>query len=142
MLIGIAMQEVEQFVEGLITSHCHLLGDLGFGDAIDRKDVDIDTPHIVAVFTLNQCGTAIDNLSKAPGIVGIGLNTQGLQGLWQPLTGMHHETVVVGTGHTDVHVIVPGDKPLVPDSAQHSTSPTVVSDVMRLTDTVYRQEYL
>jgi hypothetical protein len=55
---------------------------------------------------------------------------------------MHHETVVVRTGHADVHVVVPGDEPLVADGTQHGACPTVISDVVRLADTVYRQEYL
>jgi hypothetical protein len=55
---------------------------------------------------------------------------------------MHHETVVVRTGHADVHVVVPGDETLVADGSQHGACPTVVSDVVRLTYTVYRQQDL
>ena len=55
---------------------------------------------------------------------------------------MHHKTVIVGTGHADVHIVVPGDEALVTDSPQHSACPTVVLDVVLTTDTIYRQQDL
>ena len=142
MLIGVAMQEIEQFVERLVTGHGHLLGEARGGDAVDGEHVDIDACYIVAVCALYQGGAAVDNLPEAARVGGRGLDAQGLQRLGQPLMGMHHETVVVRTGHADVHVVVPGDEPLVADGTQHGACPTVVSDVVRLTDTVYRQQDL
>jgi hypothetical protein len=56
--------------------------------------------------------------------------------------GMHHKAVVVGTGHADVHIVVPGDEALVTDGTQHGACPTVVLDVVLTADTVYRQKYL
>ena len=142
MLIGVAMQEIEQFVEGLVTSHSQFPGHLGFGDAVDGEHVDIDTRHIVAVRTLNQGGAAVDNLAEATWIGGRCLDAKGFERLGQPLMGVHHETVVVGTRHADVHIVVPRDETFVTDGAQHRARPTVVSDVVRLTDSVYRQKYL
>ena len=142
MLLRVAMQEVEQFVEGLVTGHSQFLGHLGFGDAVDGKHVDIDARHIVAMGTLYQGGAAVDNLSEPTRRGGRCLDAKGFARLGQPFVGMHHETVIVWTGHADVHVVVPRNEALVADGSQHRARPTVVSDVVRLTNTVYRQEYL
>ena len=142
VLIGVAMQEIEQFVECLVTCHRQFLCHAGSGDAVDGEHVDINTCDIVAMGTLNQGGAAVDNFSEAARIGGRRLDAQCFERLWQPLVGMGHETVVVGTGHADVHVVVPGDEALMPHGAQHGARPAVVSDVVLSTDTVYRQKDL
>ena len=69
------------------------------------------------MLTLYQRGTAIDNLAKATRVTGVCLDRQGLERLRQPFVGMHHQLVVVRTRHTDVHIIVPGNKALVANGA-------------------------
>ena len=88
------------------------------------------------MLTLNQRGTAIDNLAKAARIMGVGLDRQGLEGLWQPFVGMHHQLVVVRTRHANVHIIVPGNKALVANGAQHGACPAIVGEMMFATDLV------
>ena len=56
--------------------------------------------------------------------------------------GMEHKAVVVGTGHADVHIVVPGDEALVTNSTQHAACPTVVLDVVLTADTIDRQQDL
>ena len=142
MLVRVAMQEVEQFVAGFIACDSQSFHQGVGGHAVDGEHVDIDASQIVAVRTLNESSAAVDNLAEAAWVGGRCLDAKGLEGFRQPFLGMHHESVVVGSGHADVHVIVPGDEALVTDGTQHCARPTVVSDVVRLTDTVYRQEYL
>ena len=142
MLIGVAMQEIEQFVAGFIARYCQPSHQGIGGHAVNGEHIDIDTSQIVAVRTLNQGGAAVDNLAEATWIGGRCLDAKGFERLGQPLMGVHHETVVVGTRHADVHIVVPRDETFVTDGAQHRARPTVVSDVVRLTDSVYRQKYL
>ena len=142
VLIRVAVQEIEQFVEGLVTRHCQSLGHLVTGDAVDGKYVDIDAGEVVAVGTFDECGAAVDNLAKASGVGGGGLDAQGFEGRRQPLVGMYHKTVVVGTGHTDVHIVIPRDKAFVTYGSQHGASPTVVLDIVLTADTIDRQQDL
>ncbi len=142
MLIGITMQEIKQLVECLITGHTQTLHQPITCHAINGKHVDIDTSYIVAMFALDKCGAAINYLSKTSRIVVVSLNAQGFQRLWQPLVSMHHKTIIIRTRHTDIHIIVPRDEAFMTNSTQHGTCPTIVPDVMLLTDMVYRQEYL
>ena len=136
------MQEIEQFVAGFIARYCQPPHQGIGGHAVDGEHVNIDASQIVAMRTLNQGGAAVDNLAEAARIGGRCLDAKGFERLGQPLVSVHHETVVVGTGHADVHIVIPGYETLVTDGAQHRTRPTVVSDVVRLTNTVYRQKYL
>ena len=92
--------------------------------------------------TFYQGGAAVHNLPETAWVGGRGLDAQGFEGRRQPLMGMHHKAVIVGTGHTDVHIVVPGDEALVTDSPQHGACPTVVLDVVLTTDTIYRQQDL
>jgi hypothetical protein len=56
--------------------------------------------------------------------------------------GMKHKSIVVGAGHADVHIVVPGDEALVTDGTQHGACPTVILDVVLTADTIYRQQNL
>ena len=94
------------------------------------------------MLSLNQSGAAVNDLAEATRESLACLYAQGFQWLRQPFSGMGHETVVVRTGHTDVHIVVPGDESFVTNGSQHGAGPAVVSDVVRLTNTVYRQKDL
>ena len=91
---------------------------------------------------LDERCAGIYHLAEATGIVGVSLYRQRLQVLRQPLAGMSHETVVVWSGHTDVHIVVPGDEALVAHGTQHGACPTVVSDAVLAAHTVDGQQNL
>ena len=136
------MQEIKKFVAGFVTCHSQPPHQWIGGHAVDGKHVDIDTGHIVAVSTFYQCRTAVHHLAESAREGGAGLYTERFQWLGQPFVGMHHKPVVVRTWHTDVHIVVPGDKALVADSTQHGARPTVVFDVVFAADPIHAQKNL
>ena len=136
------MQEVEQLVNQFVASDCPATSQGRTRDTVNGKYVDIDTCNIVAMPTFDKRGAGINNLAKTAWEGVAGLDAQCLQRLWQPLTGMRHEAVVVRTRHADVHVVVPRNKPLVAHSAQHCAGPTIIPYFMLTTHMVYRKKNL
>ena len=85
------------------------------------------------MLALNQRGAGILDFTEGTWVVGIGLGTNGLEWLGQPLVGMRHQCVVILTGHGDIHIIIPGNKALVAHCTQHGACPEIIAQVVFLT---------
>ena len=142
MLIWVAMQEIEQFVHRLIACYSQSPQQFRLGSTVNGEHINIDAADIVAVFTFYQRRTTINDLAKTTGIVWVCLDAQCLQRLRKPFAGMFHKVVVVRTRHTDVHVIIPGNKTLMPYRTQHGSCPTVIADMMLAAHLVNLQQNL
>ena len=142
VLVGVAVQEVEQLVHRLVACHSQPLHEARTGCAVDGEDVDVDAAHIVAVLPLDERRTAVDDFAEATRIVGRDVDARRLERTGQPLAGVLHEAVVVGPRHTNVHVVVPRNETAVAHGPQHRARPAVVAQAVFAAHTVHPQQYL
>ena len=60
--------------------------------------------------------------------------------LGQPLLGVLHEALVVGTRHADIDVVIPGNETAMTDGAQHGAVADVATDIVFAAHTINIQE--
>ena len=139
VFVRVAMQEIKQFVEHFIAGDRHALHQFVRRNAVDGENVDVDACHVVAVASFDERRAAIDNFAETARKRRARLDAQRLQRLRKPFVSVRHEAVVVGSGHTNVHVIVPRYETLVAHGSEHGASPAIIADAMLAADAVNRQ---
>jgi hypothetical protein len=144
VLIGVTKHQILHTLIILIAPEVPLLSQPPLRGPVDGEYIHIDTPQILQVHALYQGGTPILNLRKGQRIEGVVLATNHLERLGQPFLGMSDEPFVVRTRHSDVQIVIPGDKPLMTDGANHGSCPEIITKAMRPTsgvDSLQNAEY-
>ena len=116
-----------------------LMGALGFADDYIKtfrknKDINIDAFEELEVRSLKHRRRSILDLGERIGIGGIGFWGNHLVGLGQPFAPVADQLLVVGTRHTDVHIVVPGNKTLMTYGTKHRSCPEIIAQAMFATD--------
>ena len=106
------------------------------GHSVDGEHIDIDSLEELEVGALEDGGRGIFDLGEGVGIGGVGLGSDDLIGLWQPLAPVGNELLVVGSRHADVHVVVPGYEALVAHGSEHGACPEVIAQMMLAAEAV------
>ena len=103
---------------------------------VNREHIDIDTSEIPQMKTFDECCCGILNLSERQGITFVGLAAHKLHLFWQPLPGMGYQLLIVGTGHGNVDIIIPWDKPLMSHGSEYRACPDIIGESMLFTGSI------
>ena len=112
MLVGIAMQEIQNLFVVLIASQLYFLKQLTVRHTVNRKHVDIEPTNIVYMHTLYQCGGVILNLAKGKWIIIVILCTAALSVVLRKMSELDEEDE--GSGGDD-------DDPNEPEAKEGET---------------------
>ncbi len=112
------------------------------GKSIVRKHVDVASPEIIKMRTLDKRGRSILNLSERKRIVGVVFGTYELKRFRQPFGRMRYKLIVVRTRHSHVKVIVPRNKTLVANCPNHRPITYTITQSVLGTHLVKGQQYV
>ena len=82
------------------------------------------------MLSFNKCCRSIYHFSESTRIVWRIVGTNRFIGLRQPLTGMLHQQIVIRTGHTDIHIVIPRDESLMTHGTEHGSCPEIITQIV------------
>ena len=137
MLEGVAATQEEQVAPELVLLEMRLPFRLVGRSTVDGEYIDVDALEELEVGPFEYGGRSVFNLGEGIGIGRVGLGTDDLIGLRQPLAPVPDELLIVRARHADVHVVVPGNESLMAHSPEHGACPQVVAQVVLAAHTVH-----
>ena len=105
---------------------------------IKREYIHPDIPDLLVLSRgrPHLC-TLIDDLGKREDIVLISIDCQNLIRVLELLTCNSEKVFIVGTRHSYIHIVIPGDETAVPYSAEERTAAQKIRDVIGITYFLY-----
>ena len=106
------------------------------GHVVDREDVHVNTDFKALCFIFNHQCASIDDFRKRVIIVGLAVGINSLENAIRILIFLQ-EPLVVGSGHIDVDIIVPGNVALMADGSNEGSAGEEIAQMLLFTELMY-----
>ncbi len=100
------------------------------GHPVEGEYVEIYPSEIPEMLALDKGCLGVLYLAEREGVVGVAFRADQFEVLREPFLPVGEEPVVVGAGHTDVEVVVPGYEAAVAYRSEEGSGDYVVSEAV------------